>query len=230
MAVSCLDEAFGGPFPDGPTFPFGRKPCPDEPKSDKAKADETERGAEQLNLPGLRQEATVSAEHGDGNGAQAQKYGPLVGAADTAVRKMNELAEQTFGEAEQRFSPGLPNVQAVLYSAICDLERRGQANEFLVERRVRTHGNAKNKYTPLVRAFAKRAHPRLRQALSKTAALIALARAESVEPEGFAQWRKDWPIEEACREWRRRQARFDCGEVLHFPQHLLLFACVTGGR
>jgi hypothetical protein len=102
--------------------------------------------------------------------------------------------------------------QAVLYRAIFELEKRGQVEEFIAERRVRRHGNAQNPYSPLLSALTKGAHPRVRQILAKTAAMFALAREEGVEPEKFAEWRQQWPIEKACREWRGRKRRRDGGD------------------
>jgi hypothetical protein len=215
MALSDLEVVLEVPFPDGRPSSRGEqgRQGDGEQVSDKNEAEATVRpGAEQLSFLGLQDDSAARIQSDDENGAQAPKFGPRVSEADTAIRLINEVAERAFGDAEERLSLGLPEVQAALYGAIVDLEERGQVVEFLAERRVRKHGNVKNPYSPIVVGFTKGKHLQVRQKLAKVAAAMALARADSIEPQKFRTWRKDWPIEEACREWRARQKRIQGGE------------------
>jgi hypothetical protein len=164
---------------------------------------------EQLQLPGLEEDSALAIAPDDENGAQAPKFGVYVGAAELEIRRIDD----EFNHAEARCTLGAPNTQAVLYRAIVDLERRGQVDEFIAERRVRRHGNAQNPYSPLLSALTEGAHPRVRQILAKTAAMFAFAREERVEPEKFAEWRQQWPIEKACKEWRDREKRRNGGQA-----------------
>jgi hypothetical protein len=180
--------------------------------TDGAEAGPNTPGQQMADLLGLQDAVVLAGKPGDRIGAQAGKFGTHVRAADEAIRLINSAAERHFGDAEERLSLGLPKVQTALYCAIVDLEEQGLMAEFLADRRVRRHGNTKNPYTPVVSAFARGRHPRVRQTLAKVAAVIALAREDNIEPQNFADWRKNWPVEEACREWRERQARLGSDE------------------
>jgi hypothetical protein len=201
--------------PDGRSFSRGKqgRQGDSEQVSDKSVAEATDRtGAEQLPFLALKDDTAATIQSDTENGAQAPKFGPRVSEADTAIGLINEVAERAFGDAEEKFSLGLPEVQAALYCAIVDLEQRGQVDEFLAERQVPKHGNVKNAYATVLSGFTNGKHARVRQTLAKAAAVMALARADSIEPQKFRTWRKDWPIEEACREWRARQKRIQGGE------------------
>jgi hypothetical protein len=215
MALKDLKVISEVPFPDERPFGQGKegRQRDGEQVSDKSEAEATDRtGAEQLPFLALNDDTAATIQSDTENGAQAPKFGPRVSEADTAIGVINAVAERAYGDAEARFSLGLPEVQAALYCAIVDLEQRGQVDEFLVEREVPRHGNAKNPYARVLAGFTNGKHPRVRQTLAKAAAVMALARADSIEPQKFRTWRKDWPIEEACREWRARQKRIQGGE------------------
>lgn len=163
---------------------------------------------EQLDFLGSNEDSppvVPLAHEADVQATKIGAFGPAVAEADRAIQRAHEVAEKTFGIAEQELSIGLPAVQSKIYAAVCDLEARGLVGSFLAERRVSRHGNARNEYSVLIRAFTRRKHKNLRQALTKTAAVIALARILRVAPEQFDEWRKKWSIEKAARTYREYQ-------------------------
>jgi hypothetical protein len=189
MRFSDLDSAFG--VSGGPKL------------SDAVRERRREAG-----LAGLREESTSPDASAPATGSQATffgAFGPAVDEADAAIQRVLAATEKTFHAAEQELSLGLPEVQLKIYRAVADLEERGLRESFLMARDVRPHGNTRNTYTPVLRAFTNSKHKYLRQTLAKSAAMIALARREKVSPEDFGEWRKKWTNDQAARAWRELQ-------------------------
>jgi hypothetical protein len=157
---------------------------------------------------GFRDESTLPDASAPATDSQATffgAFGSAVDEADDAVRRVLAATEKKFHAAEQQLSVGLPEVQVKIYRAVVDLEERGLREEFLIARGVSPHGNTRNSYTPILRAFTNSKHKYLRQTLTKFAAMIALARRENVSPEEFVEWRKKWTNDRAARAWHELQ-------------------------
>lgn len=124
-----------------------------------------------------------------------------ISTADEAVRAYDTMVGETLTTEQLR--NGSDAAVAAIYAAAVALEEAKRIEEFLSERQVRRHGNARNPYQRFVRAFVINSHPMTRSSLCKTAAVIALARLHRVAPAGFAAWRKAWPVEKAATAYRK---------------------------
>jgi hypothetical protein len=122
---------------------------------------------------------------------------------DQVYRKFDEVSQKAVARLERSTAPDFGRAVSQMYAASVALETAGTVQSFLDERGVKPHGNVKNQHTLLVHAFVGSVHRGLKSALCKRAAVIALARRHDVAPEDFDEWRKVWPIERACEEFRR---------------------------
>jgi hypothetical protein len=122
---------------------------------------------------------------------------------DQAYRKFDEVSQKGLVRLERSTALDFDRALSQMYTASVVLETAGSVQSYLDERGVKPHGNVKNPYALLVKAYVGSAHRSLKSALCKRAAVIALARRHDVAPGDFEAWRKLWPVERACEEFRR---------------------------
>jgi hypothetical protein len=168
----------------------------------------------QLSFNSNRKDFKVaSKENGEREGRDAAKknvastiFGDLSGTVsqlDLAYRKFEDISEKGKARFERSIAADLERAVAQVYVAVVLVETAGTVQSFLDERGVKPHGNVKNQYTSFMQACIGSVHRSLKSALCKRAAVIALARRHDVAPELFEEWRKLWPTERACEEFRR---------------------------
>jgi hypothetical protein len=133
----------------------------------------------------------------DENGAQAliQRAFRMLGDLDADFRAGT-------AKLERKHSKGFDCFFNVMYAAIVAIEEGGEKETFLASHGIRVHGNVKNPYFPMVRAFADSTCALLQGQLCKKAQVIQLARMQDVKPAEFPNWRKRWPVEAACEKLR----------------------------
>jgi hypothetical protein len=146
---------------------------------------------------------------------------------DRAFRDHDVFRQRQADRFVQSNALDLDGAVSQMYAVAVALEKSKTFEIFLEERGVDPHGNTKNPHMSLVRAFALPAHKSLRSVLNKRAAVIALARLHNIPVEAFDEWRKEWPIEKACKEYRRVTKL--ANEEFRAPDLPVLRAPVTRG-
>jgi hypothetical protein len=126
-----------------------------------------------------------------------------IAVAYAAAEKVDEIFVATFAGTELRKALAYSEVK--IYGAVVAIERDWTVEAFLESREERRHGNVKNRYQPVLQAFARGRHHQTRHAICKLAALIALARHQQVDPDSYLSWRAEWSIEKAAKALRAAQ-------------------------